>query len=831
MQNKTSAFLLFLFCHLFSFAQKQNLQGTVFEMGTKTPLAFVSVVIKENNNGKVTDIDGKFSFLQTPEKFTLKISYVGYETKEVVLTKNDTGVIIELAYEKKQLETVVIGNGENPAFRIIRLLLDNKKNNNPELLPSFKYNAYTISTIGMGNLFTLKANVDSSKKPKKILSAKEKRNDSMSLAMFKKFKQNYLIVTESYIERKFLFPNRSIETVLASKVSGLNKAPFALTASSFQPFGFYKDYLQIGLDAFVSPVIKGSIAMYNFKLRETLINTNDTTFVIQFDPKKNKNFRGLQGLLYINSDGYAIENVIASPAEKKGVAFYFKLQQQYKKVQGKWFPQQLNTAVSQRALNSGRSLVNWDSRSYITNISIGDIFSASTFSDVQQSFDAAAGKKTEAEWEKLRTDTLSTKEKGTYKIYDSLPSATLKKLNRINTIINIISLNAITWGKIDLPFKYFTNGLNSYEGLRLGVGVQTNPSFSKWFSLGAFAGYGIKDKAWKYGGNIFFTLKERTASILTFSYEHNIVEPGNVDYFASKSSGLFTQTGRRFMFSRMDSIEQFKLDFTSKIMPALQTNIWLQNEKRNPAVYDYLFEDKNTGQDIREFKNTEIGVGLRYTKGESLIRIGRAKIQNKAATTQILLQISKGLKDIWKGDFEYTKIAFQLNHMFNSKWLGQTSIQLDAGQIWGGLPYSYLFNTKASATERKTQIYIPNTFQTVGLYEFAGSRSASLFIQNDFGNLLFKPKNILFRPTFLFIQGIGFGNLNNTTNHKNINFKTLNKGLYESGIMVKNIYRRSFKNFFYVGLGGGVFYRYGYYHLVNGSDNWAFKVGLNVSFN
>jgi Family of unknown function (DUF5686)/CarboxypepD_reg-like domain len=831
MRNKASVFLLFIFFHLLSFAQNQKLHGTVLEMGTKTPLAFVTVLIKENSNGKVTDIDGRFSFLKTPEKFTLKISYVGYETKEVVLTKNDSEIIIELSNDKKQLETVVIGSGENPALRIIRLLLDHKKDNNPELLPSYKYNAYTISTIGMGNLFTLNPNIDSTKNPKKTRSVKEKRNDSLSLVMFKKFRQNYLMVTESYIERKFLFPNRSKETVLASKVSGLDKAPFALTASSFQPFGFYKNYLLLGLETYVSPLINRSITLYNFRLKETLINGNDTSFIIQFEPRKNKKFKGLKGFLYINSSGYAIENVIASTAEKKGIAFNFRLQQQYEKIQGKWFPKQLNTQIAQTNLSSDSTLINWDSRSYLTNISIGDIFPFSTFSDVEQVFDLAAGKKTESEWKDFRLDSLTSKEETTYTIYENLPSKTLNKINRLNSIINALSLNAIPWGKVDIPFKYFINGVNVYEGIRVGGGLQTNQTFNKYFSLGAFGGYGLKDNAWKYGGNILFNLKERTATNLTFSYEQNLAEPGNVDYFSNKTSILFGQTGRKFLTARMDSIEQFKIDFTTKIIPSLQTNVWLQNEKRNPAGYDYLFENKKMGQDVRYFRNTEIGLGFRYTKGESFIKIGRAKVQNKPATTQFLLQISKGIQEIWNGDFEYRKIALQFNRIFNSKRFGQTNIQMEAGQIYGDLPYSYLFNIKASVPERKTSIFIPNTFQTVGLYEFASSQSVSLFFQNDFGNLLFKPKNILIRPTFLFVQGISFGKIQNATNHKRINFKTPNKGLYESGFMVKNIYRNTFKNLFYWGLGAGIFYRYGYYHLEKKSDNWTFKLSFNVSFN
>jgi hypothetical protein len=73
-----------------------------------------------------------------------------------------------------------------------------------------------------------------------------------------------------------------------------------------------------------------------------------------------------------------------------------------------------------------------------------------------------------------------------------------------------------------------------------------------------------------------------------------------------------------------------------------------------------------------------------------------------------------------------------------------------------------------------------------------------------------------------------YGSLQNKDNHQEINFLTPTKGLYESGLLVNNIYRK--KIFFtYLGFGTGAFYRYGYYHLPKAIDNWAFKISINFS--
>ncbi|MFM6925255.1 MAG: hypothetical protein ACKOU7_07105, partial [Ferruginibacter sp.] len=255
--------------------------------------------------------------------------------------------------------------------------------------------------------------------------------------------------------------------------------------------------------------------------------------------------------------------------------------------------------------------------------------------------------------------------------------------------------------------------------------------------------------------------------------------------------------------------------------------IWLMNEKRNPAEYAYEFE--SNGSDLRHYSNTELGIGLRFTKGESFTRMGRAKLRTKPATTELLLQLSKGLKNVLNGQLDYTRLALRFSHSIRLKRLGTTSIRLEGGQVWGDVPYAYLFNTRATRSG-KISLYVPGHFQTAGLYEFVAGSSVNVFIEHNFGNLLFKPKNVSFRPEIYLVQNISYGTLHNAPSHKLLAYKVPEKGLYESGLMIKNLYRRSLFSFAYIGIGGGVFYRYGYYSLPKTADNLAFKWGFSISF-
>lgn len=105
--------LLSIFYSLSTFAQeKYEVSGIVYDKKGET-LIGVSVVIKnEPGVGVATDVDGKFSIRNVSKNSVLVFSYIGYENKEYLVTKNASGVKIVLNENTKKLdEVVVVGQG------------------------------------------------------------------------------------------------------------------------------------------------------------------------------------------------------------------------------------------------------------------------------------------------------------------------------------------------------------------------------------------------------------------------------------------------------------------------------------------------------------------------------------------------------------------------------------------------------------------------------------------------------------------------------------------------------------------------------------------------
>src|SRR5690606_34956686 len=116
-----------------------------------------------------------------------------------------------------------------------------------------------------------------------------------------------------------------------------------------------------------------------------------------------------------------------------------------------------------------------------------------------------------------------------------------------------------------------------------------------------------------------------------------------------------------------------------------------------------------------------------------------------------------------------------------------------------------------------------NAFETMLPYEFFSSEYIHFHFRHSFGSLLFKSKK--FAPELMITSSAGFGALSYQGLHAGESFKTMEKGYYESGLIVNSIFKLNFTTF-----GVGAFYRYGPYEFAKTSDNFTIKMSLGFGF-
>jgi hypothetical protein len=86
MKRKLLLFSILFIASVAVFAQKQAVRGVVQDSITGETIIGANVVLKGTTTGTVTDINGKFSLELNRGEYTLKVSFVGYNTQEKEIT-------------------------------------------------------------------------------------------------------------------------------------------------------------------------------------------------------------------------------------------------------------------------------------------------------------------------------------------------------------------------------------------------------------------------------------------------------------------------------------------------------------------------------------------------------------------------------------------------------------------------------------------------------------------------------------------------------------------------------------------------------------------------
>ena len=634
------------------------------------------------------------------------------------------------------------------------------------------------------------------------------KKDSLNIKMKGKLlKDSPLFMMESVSERKFITPDISEEIVIGTKVSGFQNPSFASLATDLQPFSFYKDNIKLFDIQYLNPISKGSLNKYRFFIEDTIFQNKDTVYIISFQPKKSKNIEGLQGQLYINTNKYAVQNVIASPFEKGKIDI--KIQQKYVFLENKyWFPEQLNYALQFTEL---KMVV--DGKSYISEVELEIPLRKKEFALESVSIDKMAAKKDSLFWDNYRVEKLSETEKVTYRVVDSIGKE--NNFDKILSSVEKLTQFKIGIGVFDLDLAK-TIVYNKYEGYRLGLGVYTNEKLFENWVFGGFFGYGTRDSDWKYGGEVIYTISKKDEFKIGGKYQNNLIEAGNYGLNSTMQNML---NFRNFQAYLMDNVKQTSFNIEARSFRYLKWKVTLTQSATTPK---YLTEFQDNNQIYTDYNDSNMRIDLRFGFKEKFISSFNQRISAGSTYPIVSLSYSKGIKNVLQSDFNYDKIEARIEQSFFTKNFGTTKYQLDAGLIDNPLPFGLLFTGEGSY-DKDYPYMIPKYFQTMRLYEFLSDQYVHLFLSHDFGGLLFKSGK--FQPGITLHNNFGWGNLADKNKSSNflVDYKTKNKVFMETGLQVDKILKMNYLDIGYFGLGAGIYYRYGAYENPNTKDNLVYK--------
>ena len=805
-----------------------TLTGRVVDAKTGEALAFVPTNIAGTREGTLSDIDGRFSLVASGLPVQLRFSYVGYETLELAV-RDAQPLLVELVQKNTELKAVVVSGENNPAHRIIRRAYAGRKESDGMRYRSYRYTSYSKMVVDIA----LDSAVLNDTARMAALDTSERKAHEFS-------QKQHLFLMESATKKSFIPPATAREEVLAMRVSGLKDPSLLAMAAQTEAFSIYDPDIRISEKVYLGPLAPASTSKYRFNLEDTLYQGTDSVYVISYRPRKGTKFNGLKGLLYIHTAGYAVQNVTAEPVEREGASVRFqqlharipvrssnaedvgRRAQSDRGVETKWFPVQLNTFfyfdkgnVSVNGL--GPQGVQWV---YLKDIEVDAGISRKDVRGPEFIADRMDTRQDDAYWKQWRVDTLDARDLKTYATIDSIGE-------KLHFDRKLKALDALTTGRLpigpfDLPLNRLIN-YNGYEGFRLGAGLSTNDKVSRYGSLGGYFAYGFADERWKYGGDLTIKPLYGRDMHLKLSYENDASEMGGVAFAGYRPRFLSpdhqAELARLIYVDRMDRIERFAAQ--ALVRMSSSTKVWLGTERTqrmNMIGYRYV---EPLGDGITRYRDEflvgAITADVRWAFREKIARLAHREISMGTKYPVVHVQAMRAVKGLWGGEWDTWRVQAMIEKKFRIRLLGNLSVRLLGGLGDPNAPMPFLFNLRGTNGSSDLLLSADNTFETMRPNEFLADRYATLHVRHSFGNLLFKTKR--FKPVPVLLTSVALGDLERPENHQGLAFRDMEHAYIESGFRIDGIF---------MGLGAGVFYRYGIYSLPDQADNFVFK--LSASF-
>ena len=723
--------LLFLLSFLFlTEASAQFLvKGKVTDAETGDPIPFASVLLKGTTIGMNTDFEGNYSLSSQSLPDSIIVSYIGYLTQSKALANTAEQILnFQLRPSDFEMEAFVFESGENPAFDIIRKAVDRKKDFDKRSLNAYETKNYTKIEVDIDHVSEEFSQRKSVQKVTSVLdSIKQLTNDEG---------EKILPVFFSETLSKFYYrnnPELRKEIVEKSKVTGVGitdgSTTSQITGSVFQEYNFYKNWLNILEKDFVSPIADGWKAFYDYDLLDSVLVGQDSCYKLQVYPRREQDL-AFSGTIWINKETYALKQVDLTIPKETNLNFVERIKIQQELVPttaGPLIPSKsrILIKIGQVTPKTAGLLAKFYTSS--DSVKLGEPEPTSFFNqavELKPDFDQA----TDEFWRQNRQDPLSAEDLAVLQMVD-----TLKKIPIVRFYsegLKFFATGYLKHGKIDVgPWPGFFN-YNNVEGIRLGMGFRTNADFSKKWLLQGYLAYGFKDERFKYTASATRILDRAHWTTMSLTSQREIDQVG-LEIASLEGNSIFLAASRFGTLRRPYMTTNHRLNFQRELFKGLLFSADANVSQFDP-LFDFYYLDKDTRDYRSSFETTEARFALRYGRDEIIIINDNERVSFGPSKWPIVqVNYARGLR--WLGgDLTYDKLSFYLYQRLNMGMLGVSRYELDAGKVFGEVPYPILKNHLGN----ETLFYTSAAFNTMNFNEFASDQYVSLRYRHFFEGFL-----------------------------------------------------------------------------------------------
>lgn len=741
MKKKTLLILILILSFGYSYAQTK-VSGYVFDEANE-PVAFATILFKGSIEGTITDENGKF-YLESKKNWSqLVVSFIGYENLEIELSKKVTfNLKLVIKEETNTLNEVVIAVGKqpkknNPAIAILEKIWKKRRQNGLKKFNQYNYKKYEKVEFDLNT-------IDSTFKEKGLFRGMQFvfKNIDTSAITGKTYLPIFLneSVSEVFGDNTL---NKEKETIRGNKNTGFsnNQAIINFIDDLYNDYNIYDNYIKLFYKSFVSPLSKTGINNYNYFLSDSAFIKNKWCYNIIYYPRR-KNELTFKGDFWVNDTTFAIAEINMKASKSANINWVKEIyiEQEFDILNDSIFLLKRDYFLSDFAINKkekSKGLYGKRTTLY-NNYSFNELKKSNFYETSNNVIDKKIYNQPDEFWIENRVEKLNKDELGIYTMLDTL--TTVRKFKNLSNIVATFSSGYFEFDKINFDYGpiFSTFGYNDVEGIRLRSGGRTYFSYNDPWRFEAYTAYGFRDQKFKYGFQGKAILNEKNRLIISGGNRRDVEQIGSsltasTDVLGrSDGSSSVIGTGQN---NRLTNVNLSKLSLQAEPFNNFVVSISGSYKTLSSAseFFSLDYNDTSTPSGISsQIKQFETIFTANYYPGRKVAGFGVERTTNSDKLRNIFLQVTRGSKNLFNSDFDYTKVQFSYSQPWFIGGFGRLKTSLEAGKTFGEVPLGLL----SVVPGNQTYFAFFNTFNQLDFYEFVTDTYTTFHLEHNFNGRL-----------------------------------------------------------------------------------------------
>lgn len=720
---------LFVLAPLILWSQNVEVKGRIqdFETGEAVPYATISA--KLTSLKKLSDFEGNFIIKLNKIPDTIIIQASGFVIKKVFI-KDTSSIIVKLKRQTLELPVAVIKPKANKALRILDSVYKHKPFNNPDVLEAYECENFNRIELAVNNLSKDFGNKLLSKKLAPLLDTnKQLLNEDGKFVL-------PVFISESVSDYYCLkSPLKERDIIKAVKITGVGVEDGStisqLTASVFQEYNFYNNWITIVDKQFTSPLNPLAIKLYNIRLKDSMEIDGKKCYQISLKKKHSQDLL-FTGDIWIEDSTFALKRMVLETDKSANINFIekIKLQQEFAQTSaGPWLPTKTRITIDIAELNKKSAGVLAKYYTTSNNIKV-NIKKPLKFYDERVTVNEDSKQFQDTFWNTKRQNNTADADPRFMQMVDSVKDVPIVK--KYTDIVNVLGNGYIHFKKIDFGHYIYSYNNNIVEGNRVRFGIRTNYKLSRNFQAAGYIAYGFGDKRFKYRAKVDYVFNRKPWLKAGLIYRHDIEGIGLGDVNFSTKNNLFS------VVSFFTSLKRFSL-VTEKLiwmeyapLKGLTTFVVGRTKNFNPQG-DYVFSILNpvNQSHINTFNDLSVTIDNTYSRKDVYIQNDNERVNLGSISPRFNFSATFGFSGILSNSFQYQTYSFYIDQKLYLRRFGSGYYKIRGSLTNGTVPYLLLDIQKGN----QSIIFNSSTFNMMNFVEFVTDRSISVEYEHHFEGL------------------------------------------------------------------------------------------------